>query len=364
MRQPSKRSRRASGWTRWTTCCGPATRAGCFGSSMRSTRARARRASGNRSLPIRRTSTRSPSRSRCRIPATARSSGGSRASSGGTRSPWSCARTANRTASAATSRPTRPPRPSTRSASITSSGARTPGPRPTSSISRDTRRRDRTPGPSWRDGSPKSSSATSGASSGPAAGLSSYPHPWLMPEFWEFPTVSMGLGPLMAIYQARYARYLENRGLKPVLEPEDLGVPRRRRDRRAGVARVHFARGAREAGQPHLRHQLQPAAARRSRPRQRPDRAGARGGLPRRRLERHQGPVGIGMGPAARQGSRRRARPPHGRGRRRRIPAVRGRGRRLPAEALLGRRSRDCSTWCGTCRRPTSRSCKSAGTTR
>jgi pyruvate dehydrogenase E1 component len=47
-------------------------------------------------------------------------------------------------------------------------------------------------------------------------GLSSYPHPWLMPEFWEFPTVSMGLGPLQAIYQARYARYLENRGLKPV----------------------------------------------------------------------------------------------------------------------------------------------------
>jgi pyruvate dehydrogenase E1 component len=46
-------------------------------------------------------------------------------------------------------------------------------------------------------------------------GLSSYPHPWLMPDFWEFPTVSMGLGPLMAIYQARYGKYLENRGLKP-----------------------------------------------------------------------------------------------------------------------------------------------------
>ncbi|MGH9678771.1 MAG: pyruvate dehydrogenase (acetyl-transferring), homodimeric type, partial [Candidatus Acidiferrales bacterium] len=49
-------------------------------------------------------------------------------------------------------------------------------------------------------------------------GLSSYPHPWLMPDFWEFPTVSMGLGPLMAIYQARFARYLENRGLKPVTD--------------------------------------------------------------------------------------------------------------------------------------------------
>jgi len=44
-------------------------------------------------------------------------------------------------------------------------------------------------------------------------GLSSYPHPWLMPDFWRFPTVSMGLGPINAIYQARFMRYLENRGL-------------------------------------------------------------------------------------------------------------------------------------------------------
>ncbi len=48
----------------------------------------------------------------------------------------------------------------------------------------------------------------------PNGGLSSYPHPWLMPDFWEFPTVSMGLGPIMAIYQARFNRYLEDRGLK------------------------------------------------------------------------------------------------------------------------------------------------------
>ncbi len=45
-------------------------------------------------------------------------------------------------------------------------------------------------------------------------GLSSYPHPWLMPDFWQFPTVSMGLGPIMSIYQARFNRYLEDRGLK------------------------------------------------------------------------------------------------------------------------------------------------------
>jgi pyruvate dehydrogenase E1 component len=52
-------------------------------------------------------------------------------------------------------------------------------------------------------------------------GLSSYPHPWLMPQFWEFPTVSMGLGPIMAIYQARFNRYLEDRGLK---KPSDAKV--------------------------------------------------------------------------------------------------------------------------------------------
>jgi pyruvate dehydrogenase E1 component len=44
-------------------------------------------------------------------------------------------------------------------------------------------------------------------------GLSSYPHPWLMPEFWQFPTVSMGLGPLMSIYQARFMQYLHDRGI-------------------------------------------------------------------------------------------------------------------------------------------------------
>lgn len=69
-------------------------------------------------------------------------------------------------------------------------------------------------------------------------GLSSYPHSWLMPEFWEYPTVSMGLGPIMAIYQARFNRYLHDRGLKDTSrqrvwaflgdgecdEPESLGA--------------------------------------------------------------------------------------------------------------------------------------------
>jgi pyruvate dehydrogenase E1 component len=44
-------------------------------------------------------------------------------------------------------------------------------------------------------------------------GISSYPHPWLMPDFWQFPTVSMGLGPIMAIYQARFMKYLQDRGM-------------------------------------------------------------------------------------------------------------------------------------------------------
>jgi pyruvate dehydrogenase E1 component len=48
----------------------------------------------------------------------------------------------------------------------------------------------------------------------PGGGLSSYPHPWLMPDFWQFPTVSMGLGPIMALYHARFLRYLEHRGIK------------------------------------------------------------------------------------------------------------------------------------------------------
>lgn len=55
----------------------------------------------------------------------------------------------------------------------------------------------------------------------PGGGLSSYPHPWLMPDFWEFPTVSMGLGPIQAIYRARFIRYLEDRGLK---KPSDQKV--------------------------------------------------------------------------------------------------------------------------------------------
>ena len=131
-------------------------------------------------------------------------------------------------------------------------------------------------------------------------GISSYPHPWLMPDFWQFPTVSMGLGPLMAIYQARFLKYLQARGIAQTEgrkvwafcgdgemdEPESLGA--------IGMA------GAREARQPDLRHQLQPAAPRRPGARQRQDHPGARKRVPRRGLERHQGDLGHALGRAAR----------------------------------------------------------------
>ncbi len=55
-------------------------------------------------------------------------------------------------------------------------------------------------------------------------GISSYPHPWLMPNFWQFPTVSMGLGPMQAIYQARFLKYLQNRGLLNVEKTQNRKV--------------------------------------------------------------------------------------------------------------------------------------------
>ena len=130
----------------------------------------------------------------------------------------------------------------------------------------------------------------------PGGGLPSYPHPRLMPDFWEFPTVSMGLGadqrdlpgpvqPLPA--QPRH------QGHQP---PAGVGVPRRRRDGRARGARRDRRRRPRRTGQPHLRRQLQPAAPRRPGPRQRQDHPGAGVVLPRRRLERHQGDLGPASG--------------------------------------------------------------------
>ena len=169
--------------------------------------------------------------------------------------------------------------------------------------------------------------------------------PKLMPEFWQFPTVSMGLGPLMAIYQARFLKYLHARGIADTAkrkvwvfcgdgemdEPESLGA--------IGLA------VAREARQPDLRHQLQPAAPRRPGARQRQDHPGARERVPRLGLERHQADLGQLLGSAARARQGRHPAQGDDGHRRRRLPGDEGQRRRLRAQALLRPATRSCSRW-------------------
>ena len=142
-------------------------------------------------------------------------------------------------------------------------------------------------------------------------GLSSYPHPWLMPEFWQFPTVSMGLGPLMAIYQARFMKYLAARD---VVDPGDRKVwafmGDGEMDEPESMGAISLA-GREKLDNLVFVDQLQPAAPRRAGARQREDHPGARDELPRRRLERDQGDLGLGLGSAARERHRRLA-PPAG----------------------------------------------------
>ncbi len=127
----------------------------------------------------------------------------------------------------------------TRWASTTSSARRPTTTPATWSTSRATPRRASTRAPSSKAACRWSRSTTSGTNCTTAPGLSSYPHPWLMPDFWQFPTVSMGLGPIMAIYHARFIHYLEDRGLRDAGGPEGLGLPGRRRDGRARDPRRH-----------------------------------------------------------------------------------------------------------------------------
>ena len=142
-----------------------------------------------------------------------------------------------------------------------------------------------------------------------------------------------------------------------------LGVPRRRRDGRAGGDRRARPRGPRGARQPHLRRQLQPPAPRRSGARQRQDHPGAGGDVPRRRVARHQGHLGARVGRPAGARRRRHPRQPHERDPRRRLPEALGRRWRVHPRALL----RPRSTPQGAGRAPAAttswRSCAVAATT-
>ena len=121
--------------------------------------------------------------------------------------------------------------------------------------------------------------------------------------------------------------------------PQGLGLPGRRRDRRARVAGRDLDGRPRAARQPDLRHQLQPAAPRRPGARQRQDHPGARDELPRRGLERHQGHLGLALGPAARRRPRGPPARADERGARRRLPDLQVAQRRLRARALLRRQA-------------------------
>ena len=127
------------------------------------------------------------------IPATSRSRSASPRSCAGTRSPWWCAPTAPTASSAAISRAMRPPRRSSRPASTISSAPRARASAAISSISSRIRRPASTRAPSSKGASARSDLARYRQEVG-GGGLSSYPHPWLMPDFWQFPTGSMGIG--------------------------------------------------------------------------------------------------------------------------------------------------------------------------
>ena len=149
------------------------------------------------------------------FPGDEESSGAIAAGSGGTRRSWCTARSAPASASAGTSPPTPRRRRCTRSASTT---------RFFRASTIRGRRPDLHPGPrlpgiyarAFLEGParPPTSSTASARAQPSRRRLPSYPHPRLMPDFWEFPTVSMGLGPMNAIYQARFNHYLHDRGIK------------------------------------------------------------------------------------------------------------------------------------------------------
>ncbi len=156
-----------------------------------------------------------------------------------------------------------------------------------------------------------------------------------MPEFWQFPTVSMGLGPIMSIYQAQVSQVPARARHCRYLQAQGLGLLRRRRNGRTGKPGRDRHGRAREARQPDLRDQLQPAAAGRPRARQQQDHPGARGRVPWFGLERHQAVVGQQLGSAAGARQGRRAAQGHDGHARWRLSGLQGQRWRLRAQALL-----------------------------
>ena len=127
-------------------------------------------------------------------------------------------------------------------------------------------------------------------------GLSSYPHPWLMPDFWQFPTGSMGMGPIQAIYQARFMKYLAGRGILDTTARKVwafVGDGGKWTNQSAcGIV----AGCTRRTGQSDSGGQLQSATARRTGARKRLGDPGTGGLVRRRRLERGEVAVGLGLG--------------------------------------------------------------------
>jgi hypothetical protein len=228
----------------------------------------------------------------------------SRAWCAGTPPPWWCAPISTTPTSADTWPPTRRWRLCSKSASTTSSAALTPAstaPRsrrfrllpgarvPRCLLARVPRRPSERKAP--REFPPRTARPPR---------LSSYPHPWLMPDFWQFPTVSMGLGPISAIYQARFMKYLEHRGIIPASPRKVwafLGDGECDEPEIAGRADAGFARETRQFD---FRGQLQPAAPGRTGARQRQHHPGTGSRVSRRGLERDQGHLGLGLGRSSR----------------------------------------------------------------
>ncbi len=171
-------------------------------------------------------------------------------------------------------------------------------------------------------------------------GLCSYPHPWLMPDYWQFPTVSMGLGPLMAIYQARFLKYLQGRGLADTAnrkvwaflgdgemdEPESLGAislgGREKLDNLIFVINCNLQRlDGPVRGNGKIIQELEGIFR------------GAGWNV-------DQGRVGLGLGPADRRRHHRHPAQAHGGVRRRRVPGLQVQERRLRPRALLRQVSR------------------------